>query len=826
MIAKRMKITVLLALLYLLVMPVSAKVIRVTPSTTHLICSAEAGDVVVLTKGRYSKPIELDALCGLPARPVIIRAEKGVVFDGTDMLDGKWMEVTPHTKEGRMIQSAQWKRMKGKLYCRQLEEPVYALIYNGRFMNNARWPDSGWDDPWRQDRYYVLRRADVGSTKGRLQDGLPTENALEESSTWLHYDRDQCYQRKEMLGETELSFQNAVMVLSHTWGSWATRVTHHRAGDDFIEYDTTFEGSGSLRQQADAFLNKRIDWNKTSKFKRSAHAGIHYFLMGLPALDRPGEWWYDAESKLLFFISPDGRMPEKGTVQGKRRDYALTMHACNNIGVQGIEFYGAALSMTNCSGCRIEDCNFKFSASEKFSIGNFDQPVTVNITNGKKFQHLEHNALVNCQFSYLDGNAFEAKSPGMVIDNVLIYRTQQTTLGLTSHSMMLQQPSLVRRMTIDDVGASTGIRGGGSRAIYELNNIMRFGGLQYDGSAIQTGGRDTVIYRYNWSHDHPKRSFRFDSGAYPRTANAYGEMSYNVAWNTPAGFSLKGDDHLIHNNLCIDAGFVLFNMKRWASKNERTLVANNIVGFLSAGTDDWKAHGVRKNNRNGAAEQVKEYWLKETVVADDAPTFYGKVRDTFDDGTRKKSAKASPLLSILKNNSFELAEELVRDPQNLDFRLKKGSSLIRAGYLITNKDVSWKDVPVTGSETWKGNPSVGPYEPDEAHYWIPGFQHPHASTPVPVDGTSTAKADCDLMWLEGYKAIGHVVYFSTSEGDLMGDKPSSAYQIAQFSGDANIVYLNKAGIKLKPKHTYYWRVDALMPEGRVKGKIWKFTVEG
>ena len=30
------------------------------------------------------------------------------------------------------------------------------------------------------------------------------------------------------------------------------------------------------------------------------------------------------------------------------------------------------------------------------------------------------------------------------------------------------------------------------------------------------------------------------------------------------------------------AGFELFNMKRWASKNERTVVANNIVPALSA----------------------------------------------------------------------------------------------------------------------------------------------------------------------------------------------------------------------------------------------------
>ena len=808
---------------FMAVIPLTARTIIVTPSTTNLISTAMSGDTVLLSSGIYSQPIELKNIEGYNGRPIVIRAQKGVVMDGTDMLNGEWTEVTPYSKEGKMIQPAQWKRIKGKLYCQYLQQPIYSLIWKGRLMNNARWPDSGWDDPWRQDRYYVLRRADVESRKGRLQDGLPTQNALEESQTWLHYDRTQCRQRDEMLSQTGLSFDNSVIVMSHAWGSWATRVTHHQAGDEFIEYDTTFQGSGSLQQEADAFLNKRIEWNKTNKFKQSAHAGIHFFLMGLPALDCPSEWWYDADSQLLFFLSPDGEMPQQGDVQGKRRDYSLIIDKCNYIQLDSMHFYGSALQMTNCSGCSITNCLFTFSASEKFSVGNFDHPVTLNIINSKKYQPSSPNKMVNCQFTYLDGNAFEAKSPGMIVDNILIYRTQQTTLGLNSHSMMLQQPSLVRRMTIDDVGASTAIRGGGARAVYELNNIMHFGGLQYDGSAIQTGGRDTVVYRYNWSHDHPKRSFRFDSGAYPNSANAYGEMSYNVAWNTPAGFSLKGDDHLIHNNLCINAGFTLFNMKRWASKNERTLVANNIVGYIDAGTYDWKNQGVRKNNRSGSAETVSHYWLKETEVNEETPTSYGKVNVNFDDGNRSKQAEPSPILARLKNNSFESPEEMVRDWQNLDFRLKDSVAANYSAYQITTDDVEWKDVPITGLEHHAGMFSIGAYPYDDVHYWIPGFQYPHASTPVPTDGTITARTDTDLMWLEGYQSIGHVVYFSTQLEDLLPDNPSQ-YKLTQLSGNANIVHLDKFGYVLHPGQTYYWRVDAITLQNVIKGEIWQFTV--
>ena len=39
------------------------------------------------------------------------------------------------------------------------------------------------------DRYFVLRRAETTSQKGRLDDGLATPNTLKESEAWLHYDR-------------------------------------------------------------------------------------------------------------------------------------------------------------------------------------------------------------------------------------------------------------------------------------------------------------------------------------------------------------------------------------------------------------------------------------------------------------------------------------------------------------------------------------------------------------------------------------------------------------------------------------------------------------
>ena len=121
-------------------------------------------------------------------------------------------------------------------------------------------------------------------------------------------------------------------------------------------------------------------------------------------------------------------------VRGKRRDFMLGVFDASHVIVKGLDFHGSAMRVEDSVNSRIEDCNFRFSSSNKFTVGNFDMPVTTRIANKNEGDRLFGNALVNCSFSYLDGNAFEGRSTGLVIDNVRIFRTQQTTLGLDSRS--------------------------------------------------------------------------------------------------------------------------------------------------------------------------------------------------------------------------------------------------------------------------------------------------------------------------------------------------------------------------------------------------------
>ena len=184
---------------------------------------------------------------------------------------------------------------------------------------------------------------------------------------------------------------------------------------------------------------------------------------------------------------------------------------------------------------------------------------------------------------------------------------------------------------------------------------------------------------------------------------------------------------------------------------------------------------------------------------------------TLSSDSRAMSLEA-PLL-IRRVTLSDIAQYL-RDPDNLDFRPKQNSPLIDAGYHINQSDVPWKKVPITRSETVVGKaPDIGAYEYGDTHYWIPGFKFPHASTPVPPSEAKTAKPDCDLMWLGGYKANKHKLYFADKESDLAFQKT--------FTGKDNIFTPGK----LESGQTYYWRVDALRNGETITGDVWKFTIK-
>jgi hypothetical protein len=174
-------------------------------------------------------------------------------------------------------------------------------------------------------------------------------------------------------------------------------------------------------------------------------------------------------------------------------------------------------------------------------------------------------------------------------------------------------------------------------------------------------------------------------------------------------------------------------------------------------------------------------------------------------GDIRRPVKGFPLPGIASHNwsGVEAKRDVrtqLRDPDNLDFRPRRGSELIDAG-----------SVEVGIKLDYLGRaPDIGPYEYEAEDYWIPGRQLECASRPIPPNGSTAVKTDADLMWLGGRKAVRHRVHFGVSSED-------PAFKQEQKNNIFNPGPLESG-------KTYYWRIDTVTQEGLLKGDVWEFTV--
>ncbi|MCK4960139.1 MAG: right-handed parallel beta-helix repeat-containing protein [Planctomycetes bacterium] len=92
-----------------------------------------------------------------------------------------------------------------------------------------------------------------------------------------------------------------------------------------------------------------------------------------------------------------------------------------------------------------------------------------------------------------------------------------------------------------------------------------------------------------------------------------------------------------------------------------------------------------------------------------------------------------------------------------------------------------------------------------------------ATGPDPADLAADVDTATDLSWTAGSDAVGHYVYFGTSENEV-GDANSSSllFMGKQF----HTTY--EPGI-METRRGYYWRIDEKNISGTTEGNVWSFT---
>jgi hypothetical protein len=710
------------------------------------------GDVCWLRHGRYRTETVLEGLKGRPDKPLTFKCFPGerAVLDGCRALPSRWTA---------------W---KNGIYKMRADAPVWQLFVDRRLVYVARWPNASFEDGlmWQMEACmrFTDRRFVRGRPVGRTQDGLIYDqnpesqeiDSADEGSVGLVVKGKL---NQTTLAETGLDFTGAIAVLNlNHWLTWARPITDHEAGRNWFRYDSR--------------------GTEMAKY-------VGYYILGLPALDRPNEWWYDERSETIYLYPPNDRDPNQLAIAGKVRDYSLRLIDCSHLTFQGLEFFGSTFSMADCEHVTIENSSLIYPSTHKFMLGDFSwfsasadadrvnnrptrrgsgRNVMTRIVNRGSGPH--GNVVRNCEIAYANSPAIVVDSVGSVVENCHIHDIEwDVNSGGGSGSLPGGAGCIIRRNTIHSAGNSEGIRPGPG-SIVEYNRLWHMGNLQHDGSAINigTGSQKGTVVRYNWVHDTSRQAIRFDSTR--DRMGAGGCVHHNVVFRLgPRGSKFKGDYQLVFNNTFYDSHFAIPN--RFGDNpehNRNTLVRNNLADQIVAWT-------TRRPDEQIIAR------LENNMSGDGA---------------------------VLRN---------LRDPANLDFRPKPGSTVTDAGRAVADSDRPSDEVRVEPVSFIGKAPDIGAYEAGDTNYWIPGRIEARVSTPIPPDHARNVKKDADLMFLGARGAERHVVSFTNAAGNHRGELELVGSNIADPGG-------------LRASHTYTWRVDAIMPGGEiVKGDLWTFAVE-
>ncbi len=656
------------------------------------------GDTCFLRGGRYHESVVIDRMKGPTHKPVTLQAyaNEEVIIDGTVPIQSTW---SPN-KEG--------------IYRTRLAQPIWQLFVNDKSACSARWPNGNWDDGSVWDKTQAL--------------AWPEKQG---SAFGIHVNR--------ALSQFDFSLAGAIIIVNAgSFKTYASYVTRHGQGSDTLHYDT-----------------QRVP--ERQGYPATKHG---YFLEGkLGFLDAENEWFYDPDSRWLYYKPIAGQYPRDLDIRAKVQSYGIDVRDSSHIVLKGLTFLGTTFRFTQSHHCTVEDCRLSYPSFSRRMLGDLSPIAITHMTVPKEFDPA-HNRLQNCVIAYADGPALEMNGAGNVIENNLIHHIDFSCTykgGWTINT--IDAPDLIfRRNTVHTTGASELFKAGRTNII-ELNDLSRSGFLQNDGALIQISVKQQAgtVTRYNWVHDSVKIGLRFDNSNRPNSPwGEGGRAHHNVAWRTDRSF-FKGDRHAIHNNLCFDSklnDLVISSDVKTNGRNDETVTRNNIAGTFS--------------------------------------------------GSRTKPGRDFPVPGTVDHNwsSDVMGRDIrtqLRDPDNLDFRPRATSELVDSGALLEGYDFVYEGQA----------PDIGPYEANAPNYWIPGRQAAQASRPIPPNGATQVKCDADLMWLNAYRIQSHCVYWGPDRVKL---KDAGRQEHNIFS----------PGL-LEPNRTYYWRVDAFVGTKTVAGPLWSFT---
>jgi Chondroitinase B len=733
---------------------------------------AGPGDTIFLREGTYREQISLTSKSGTEGAPITLTAyqnEKAII-SGLDVLKLEW-KATPQT--GVYVASSDTKpleRMKspgGKKPAggKKSNDPFMSqLFYNGKPMLEARWPNVPKDTngDWNFFSPDVWAVVDAnGNSYGTISD---TRLA---ATGW------------------DVTGAQAVLNVDHQYWCWTRKVQNHSAGSKTFNYDKDLGPS----------VGKTDEGGGKSTFNDD-----RYYLFGLRQfLDEPGEWFYDVVAKQLYFYAPDGKSPATGNLEIKSRDWGFTADQdCNYLTIDGIEFFGTACKFgkynKKCLSLVFRNNRvWQSSWNEYLKMPKGETGHKSALGTDVIYPTIEadHAQVLNNTFAYGALSALYINGFDNLIENNVFHDfCYNSSLDYAPLQISKPWPDKTRIAGRATVRHNTFCRSGGIQVqVAQADNDFYLNDLHDSFLACHGGNKDTsALYTYDvfckGTRLHHNWVYRGYSGTPPLT------------WG--GGEGIRGDDKTcgltVDHNVTWDLGgpgIEIKNVDNPTPKQANRCINNTVFNHSSY------------NPTKGAIYicSIKNNWNSQSAVVNNlADSIYGWWF-------------AAPLgkVKLVSNNDtdFQASRDLVNKDWN-DFRpVAKASGIINQGIAI--EGIS----PMVAGM----NPDIGAYQRGDATYWIPGQRVAKASFPIVPDQAKDVPCDRDiLMWRPAFQAVSHTVTFSTSQDGL--NQTSAPTIQKSFEGEENVFTLPT----LAAGKTYFWRVDAVMPEKSVvKGDVWSFT---
>jgi len=318
---------------------------------------------------------------------------------------------------------------------------------------------------------------------------------------------------------------------------------------------------------------------------RNGHRGQLYLFNKLEALDYGREWYYNHETKTVFFQTADGTKPKDNSVEYATHKFTAELKG-DYIRIEGIEFFGGSVKIRG--GFNIFENNKIIHGSE-----GFDNLASTSAGVGESaIEVLGPSTIVrNCIIDHSSANGISvqnwAKAHNSIIEKNTISNIDYLGIHATPIRSTANNVKVLKNKVVNS--GRDGIYVSGDNCEVAYNDVSKAQLINADSGVFYTVGNNDLKgteVHHNWFHDSKPPSYAGTkaAGIYLDNNSKGYVVHHNVVWNVSwSGYQVNWANwnlDFFHNTLwnCGQA------MASWVNGYEQK---NNRVYNNYSNVGDW-----------------------------------------------------------------------------------------------------------------------------------------------------------------------------------------------------------------------------------------------